>query len=818
MPRWTPKEAEAALLRAIATDDYFTACESIRRGAPPNAEVSQGWTALLRCVAGRDTGRVQALIKLGVDVNHMSSKGLGQTPLVLAVSLNDLAMVRALLEHGADVNKENACALSPLTMALQLGRIDTMATYLVETACARVDDPNADGHTPLALCVVKFDLGLSCAQFLIRHGAQATNELVQLSTQKRKHTLRRYFEEQLFANRTRNPQTFSDHDERKVKDNFIRSHEEDRILEAIRKGQLSPDHQTSQGETALAFAVQHDRCLFILELVKLGATIDLQSETHGISALHEACRRGRFLAARLLLHILHADPDVLTSDGLSPLMLAAQHGHIEVVRLLLGVRAFARYKLPSGLNAKLVALGARRHDILHLLEAFEQDVGSCILGSYYAPAEKADMLFLASQEALVQDYCRKASFYPKPGGDPHRRLVDLLRQLQLAELLIDVLDEPEKGIREAVALLAAQKRAHAPHKHDVGGQVGLQAVPTLLCLVRGSLILGRAREARRFALAAVQECLVLDQANGSILLDTLNEASRLLVSAALEAERQGLLACKSCNWQLATAQEPHAGEFGNTAGPMCKFCRDVPLIDAVMPQTLEVYGTFLRTPILACIPPILRKSICEELNRGPRCFEPAVQVVMDRLYATVYPKFVRAQWRKHAGFKYVADRFMMEDPLVAASVLRIQRWKRRITTSAIKSWLLPLGGMSKLRVLSIGRNNLKRFEKLEENAETLTEIWASYNQISTLDGLAGLPKLEVLYLSNNSIKDWSELEKLAACTQLKDVLLVGNPIYDDVTPEEARIKVLQHMSANKALVKIDNVLIKPKEREEAASG
>lgn len=139
-----------------------------------------------------------------------------------------------------------------------------------------------------------------------------------------------------------------------------------------------------------------------------------------------------------------------------------------------------------------------------------------------------------------------------------------------------------------------------------------------------------------------------------------------------------------------------------------------------------------------------------------------------------------------------------------------------LSTNAIER-LIPLGGMTKLRVLSVGRNNLKRFEKLEENAESLKEIWASYNQISSLDGLSCLPELEVLYLSNNAIKDWSELEKLSACTKLKDILLVGNPCYDDVSPEEARIKVLQHMSANKALVKIDNILIKPKEREEAAA-
>jgi len=137
-----------------------------------------------------------------------------------------------------------------------------------------------------------------------------------------------------------------------------------------------------------------------------------------------------------------------------------------------------------------------------------------------------------------------------------------------------------------------------------------------------------------------------------------------------------------------------------------------------------------------------------------------------------------------------------------------------LSTNAIGN-LVPLGGMNSLRILSIGRNRLKTIEKLEENAETLKEIWASYNMISSLDGLAPLKNLEILFLSNNNIQKWEELEKLAPCTKLKDILLVGNPIYEDQPPEDARIKVLKHMAANENLVKIDNILIKPKEREAA---
>lgn len=123
----------------------------------------------------------------------------------------------------------------------------------------------------------------------------------------------------------------------------------------------------------------------------------------------------------------------------------------------------------------------------------------------------------------------------------------------------------------------------------------------------------------------------------------------------------------------------------------------------------------------------------------------------------------------------------------------------------------PLTGMSKLKILSLGRNVIKKIEKLEDVAGTLEELWLSYNNISTLDGLSHLTNLTTLYLSNNAIKSWAELDKLADLKNLKDLLLVGNPIYDEFEKgPQCRIEILKRLPD---LAKIDGDMVKPAERE-----
>ena len=52
-------------------------------------------------------------------------------------------------------------------------------------------------------------------------------------------------------------------------------------------------------------------------------------------------------------------------------------------------------------------------------------------------------------------------------------------------------------------------------------------------------------------------------------------------------------------------------------------------------------------------------------------------------------------------------------------------------------------------------------------------------------GIEKLVNLRVLYLSNNKITNWGEIDKLAALDKLEDLLLAGNPLYNDYKENNA---------------------------------
>ena len=137
----------------------------------------------------------------------------------------------------------------------------------------------------------------------------------------------------------------------------------------------------------------------------------------------------------------------------------------------------------------------------------------------------------------------------------------------------------------------------------------------------------------------------------------------------------------------------------------------------------------------------------------------------------------------------------------------------QLSTNAIDKFGVALS-LPNLKILSVGRNVIKKFDKLDDLGDNLEEPWCSYNQIQSLDGLSNLTNLQVLYMSNNQLKNFDELSKLSANPGLRDILLVGNPMYEGLEPTDAKIEVLRRLPN---LAKIDGAMVLQSERDAAAA-
>ncbi|KAJ1547548.1 Dynein light chain 1, axonemal [Cladochytrium tenue] len=118
----------------------------------------------------------------------------------------------------------------------------------------------------------------------------------------------------------------------------------------------------------------------------------------------------------------------------------------------------------------------------------------------------------------------------------------------------------------------------------------------------------------------------------------------------------------------------------------------------------------------------------------------------------------------------------------ASAVTAKAKKQLALSTNQIEK-ISNLNGLSCLRILSLGRNSIKKIEGLDAVSETLEELWVSYNLIERLNGIECCKKLKVLYASNNKIKAWEGVTSCQALPALDEMLLVGNPLEEKCTSE-----------------------------------
>ncbi|CAL7936153.1 unnamed protein product [Xylocopa violacea] len=118
--------------------------------------------------------------------------------------------------------------------------------------------------------------------------------------------------------------------------------------------------------------------------------------------------------------------------------------------------------------------------------------------------------------------------------------------------------------------------------------------------------------------------------------------------------------------------------------------------------------------------------------------------------------------------------------------------KLSLSTNMIEK-IAGVATLKNLKVLSLGRNLIKGFSGLEPLADTLEELWISYNLIEKMKGINAMRNLRVLCMSNNLVREWNELNKLQEVTNLRDLVFVGNPLYESSEVENWRLEVAKRL-------------------------
>jgi ankyrin repeat protein len=337
----------------------------LKAGADPNATLtSMGDTALMMAARTGTTEAIRVLVESGANVNAVEKWG-GTTALMWAVSEGHVEAVRRLLESGADVNARShyvAAAngrgfegrtpltnstdakaaefasgwLTPLMFAAREG--DVELARLIVAAGADVNAVGGDGKTALALAI--FNGNYDVASFLVDSKADVNRADAQR------------FTPLFYAVDRRNMETAPNFPWMVTADPMplIR-----RLLDAGANPNAlinnTPRARMREGSPRIVFATALMRAAFAadLELVRLllerGADPSIKSRDNetmlsaaaGLAFIH-GYHRGKSEDERLEIVKLFVElgNDVNWADdyGITPLMAAANIGHVKVIQYL----------------------------------------------------------------------------------------------------------------------------------------------------------------------------------------------------------------------------------------------------------------------------------------------------------------------------------------------------------------------------------------------------------------------------------------------------------------------------------------------------
>lgn len=323
-------DAAAQLIKQKSIEQ---AKQAITKIFDPNIFLKDGSTLLLETIKTGDSQLIKTLLDRGANVNQSNIIGYFSTPLMQAVSANLPEVTEILLHAGANINDTDVLGDPAVNWASYLGRIEIVELLIASGADVKVTTIHGN-----ALDIAMRQGHHRIVDNLLPSFDKAPESKLVTS---------------LFA--------------AIAKQDFV-------ILKELIKQTTSKDIYDGYQNAILTYAA-NKKCLACVELLlQAGQAID-QIDRIGFSALMIATRNGDSSMVELLLNYGASVNLKAKSNGMesTPLILAAAHGHTEIIRVLHKAGAKLNLTDVMGNTALHWTLGASNNEATQLLLSLGAD-------------------------------------------------------------------------------------------------------------------------------------------------------------------------------------------------------------------------------------------------------------------------------------------------------------------------------------------------------------------------------------------------------------------------------------------------------------
>lgn len=311
----------------------------IERNASINAQTGQGNTPLILASANGHTECVKLLLDAGATTEEHNESG--HTALMEAASNGHVNVAKLLISYGASINTHShEFKESALTLACYKGQLD-MVKFLLD-AGADQEHKTEEMHT--ALMEASMDGHVEVARLLLDSGAQVTMPADSFESPLTLAACGGHVElAMLLLERGANIEEVNDEGYTPLMEAAREGHEEMVALLLSQGAEINAQTEETS-ETALTLACCGGFTEVVDFLIKAGADISAGANT----PLMEAAQEGHLELVKYLISNAGAEINTATSSGDTALTYACDNGHTDVAEVLVSAGANIEQEADGG--------------------------------------------------------------------------------------------------------------------------------------------------------------------------------------------------------------------------------------------------------------------------------------------------------------------------------------------------------------------------------------------------------------------------------------------------------------------------------------